>query len=131
MTQLLHAVIALAMSIAAAATATQPAARVAETVGPPAPTDPPAGHSVDGRCAGWADLAFAIGWPLEQWRTIDRVMFCESRCNPDAHNKSGASGLMQIMPMWWHGRDPYDPETNLTMALEVWHQQSWHAWSCY
>jgi hypothetical protein len=33
--------------------------------------------------------------------------------------------------MWWRGRDPLDPATNLTMALEVHGAQGWHAWSCY
>ena len=126
MIEIIRAVIALTLSIAATVSATQPAARVAETVGPPAPTDPPTSQ-VDGRCAGWADLAFAVGWDAAEWPTIDRVMFCESRCDPDAHNPSGATGLMQVMPMHAHGRDLYDPATNLAVALEVRRAQGWRA----
>ena len=125
----LAAIVAFVLSInAAAVTATQPAARVAVTVGPPAPTDPPA---LDGRCAEWADLALAVGWPVEQWPTVDRVMWCESMCRPEAHNPSGATGLLQVMPFHAHGRDLFDPETNLAVGLEVWRQQGWRAWSCY
>jgi len=95
-------------------------------------TDPTAlPPGVSGRCSEWASTAFAVGWPVDQWPTISRVMWCESRCDPAARNRSGAAGLMQVMPMWWHGRDPTDPATNLTMAVEVWHAQGWRAWSCY
>jgi hypothetical protein len=83
-----------------------------------------------GRCAQWEQTALDVGWPVEQWPTIDRVMWCESHCEPGAHNRSGASGLMQVMPGWWAGRDPFDPATNLTMALEVHAAQGWRAWSC-
>jgi len=93
----------------------------------PAP-DPP---QVSGPCSQWAATAFAVGWPVDQWPTISRAMWCEPRCDPAARNRSGAAGLMQVMPMWWHGRDPTDPATNLTMAVEVWHAQGWRAWSCY
>jgi hypothetical protein len=107
---------------------TAPAARVAETV--------PVGTTTttldaSGRCAQWEGLALDAGWTLDQWPTVDRIMWCESKCEPWAHNRSGASGLMQVMPMWWHGRDPFDPATNLAMALEIRQAQGWRAWSCY
>jgi hypothetical protein len=118
------AVVLMALSL----TATAPAVRVAETLGPSTVTT--AELVPTGRCAQWEQTALDAGWPLEQWPTIDRVMWCESNCQPGAHNRSGASGLMQIMPGWWHGRDPYDPAVNLTMALEVHAAQGWRAWSC-
>lgn len=130
MTAIIHALVALALSVAAGVQATQPAARVAETVGPPATTVIDA-YQPSGHCTEWAETAFAVGWPTDQWPSISRVMWCESKCQPGAHNQSGASGLMQIMPGWWDGRDPYDPATNLTMALEVHDRQGWRAWSCY
>lgn len=115
---------AVLVSLALAVSA--PAVRVdTVTVGPAT------GPTVDGRCAQWADLAFSIGWPRDEWPTLDRVMWCESRCDPVAHNRSGATGLLQIMPMHWHGRDPFDPATNLTIGLEVRQSQGWRAWSCY
>ncbi len=108
----------------------QPAQRVvvAAQVQPPPPTlyvDPGAS------CGPWWELAVSVGWPEGELPTLDRVMWCESRCDPSAHNRSGASGLMQVMPMWHKGRDPFDPQTNLAMALEVWSRQGWRAWSCY
>lgn len=87
---------------------------------------PPAGP-----CPQWYATASEVGWPDDEWPTVARVMACESGCDPGAHNRSGASGLMQIMPTWWDGRDPYDPAVNLTMALEVHQAQGWHAWSCF
>jgi len=131
-TQLLRAFMALVLSISATVEAHEPAERVAETVGPPAPTDPPTSTlTPTGRCAQWETTALDSGWPIDEWPTVDRVMWCESRCSPTARNRSGASGLMQIMPMWWRGRNPYEPATNLTMALEVRRAQGWRAWSCY
>jgi hypothetical protein len=104
--------------LALAVAPTAPAVRVTTTVAP------------TGRCAQWEPTALEVGWTVDQWPTVDRVMWCESHCQPGAHNRSGASGLMQLMPGWWHGRDPYDPATNLTIALEVLAAQGWRAWSC-
>lgn len=116
-------------------TATEPAVRTqttvcvadADTCNPPI-TAPP---STDGPCGQWWPTALDAGWPENQRGTVLRVMRCESGCDPHAHNPSGASGLMQIMPMWWHGRDPYDPATNMEMAREVHDAQGWRAWSCF
>jgi hypothetical protein len=84
------------------------------------------------RCPQWWSEARDVGWPEQQLPTMDRVMWCESNCKPDAHNRSGASGLMQLLPMWWRGRgDPYEPMFNLARALDVLDAQGWRAWSCY
>jgi hypothetical protein len=83
------------------------------------------------RCPQWFTTALDAGFTAADWPTVDRVMRCESQCQPRAYNRSGASGLMQIMPMWHHGRDPFDPYTNLVMAKEVHDRQGWRAWSCY
>lgn len=129
MTAILRAFVALALSIQSVA-AGQPATRVAETVGPPAPTDPP--FVPTGRCAQWEQTALDVGWTAAQWPTADRVMWCESRCNPGARNRSGAVGLMQVLSHWFApGDDPTDPATNLRVALDVWQRQGWRAWSCY
>jgi soluble lytic murein transglycosylase-like protein len=59
-------------------------------------------------------------------------MRCESNCQPHAYNRSGAAGLMQVLRRWFNAdQDPFDPTTNLSVALRVWHVQGWHAWSCY
>jgi hypothetical protein len=119
-------VLGLVASLVGPTAATQGAARVAETVAVgPLPTT-----VVAGPCAQWHDTAIEVGWDDGEWAHVARIMWCESKCEPAAHNRSGASGLMQIMPGWWHGRDPYDPSTNLTMALEVRRAQGWPAWSC-
>lgn len=96
-------------------------------------TPPPATVYVDpgASCGEWWQLAADLGWPEGELPTLDRVMWCESTCEPKAYNRSGASGLMQVMPMWHHGRDPFDAAVNLTMALEVWQRQGWRAWSCF
>jgi len=116
--------------IAALLTLASPAVRVETTVQvappPPVVTAPP-----DSRCAEWFGVALDAGFTADEWPTVDRLMWCESHCQPKAYNRSGASGLMQIMPMWHAGRDPFDPATNLAMAHEVYERQGWRAWSCF
>jgi hypothetical protein len=111
---------------------TVPAVRIVEAA--PVGTVAPAVATTvvySGRCAQWEQTALDAGWTLEQWPTVDRVMWCESKCEPDAYNRSGASGLMQVLRRWFAaGEDPFDPATNLAVALRVWHAQGWRAWSC-
>jgi Transglycosylase SLT domain len=87
-----------------------------------------------GLCRQWMGLALDSGWPVRQWETMNWVMYRESRCSPSAHNPSGATGLMQIMPFWaphcgGSSGDLYDPGFNLRCARYVWRQQGWFAWS--
>lgn len=89
-----------------------------------------------GVCGEWRDLALEVGWPAEEWPWVNRIMFRESRCTPDAYNRSGASGLMQIMPMWADDcggtrDDLFDPRFNLACALHVMAVQGPHAWSTH
>lgn len=133
---LIAALLALLGPTSVAVTGDVPAARVATGVcvaEDPTTCSPPTTLPVPGgtRCGQWWAMAREVGWPEGQLWTMDRVMACESNCRPEAHNASGASGLLQIMPFWWHGRDPYDPWTNLQMGLEVWQASGWRAWSCY
>ena len=84
-----------------------------------------------GHCAEWAGAALDAGWTEDQLpELLDVIMWCESKCEPHAYNRSGASGLLQIMPMWHKGRDPFDPSINLAMGREVYEAQGWGAWSC-
>ena len=56
-----------------------------------------------------------------------RVMWCESRGDPDAVNaESGASGLMQHIPRYWderaraagfQGASPFDPMRTFTLLF--------------
>lgn len=114
-------VVALALALSGGPVdASTPAVRVTPTTTTPS----------SARCPQWWTLAREVGWPADELPRMDRVMWCESTCQPNAHNRSGASGLMQIMPMWWDGRDPYDPAVNLAMALDIHAAQGWAAWSC-
>ena len=105
-------------------TASQPAQR---TTAPPVAILAPAASD----CPQWYGLALEVGWPADDWQTLDEIMYCESRCNPNAHNPSGATGLLQIMPFHAPDADLYDPATNLRIGLEVKARQGWRAWSCY
>lgn len=88
-----------------------------------------------GHCAEWYDEAMAAGFTDDQWGTVDRIMWGESRCRPGAHNRSGATGLMQIMPSTARSVCPpgdlYDPQHNLNCAVHVKAAQGWNAWSVY
>jgi hypothetical protein len=123
-----EAIAAIALVIASV-NGTAPAVRSAETV--PVGTTTTTQLLESGRCGQWEQTAIDVGWPVDDWPTLDRIIWCESRCNPAARNRSGASGLAQVEPMWWHGRDPLDPAANLAMALQVHAEQGWRAWSCY
>lgn len=95
-----------------------------------------------GRCGEWFPLATAIGWPVEEWPTLSKVLYRESRCHTDSHNKtdpvSGSRGLLQINGYWcrpskWSQAgwlqdrgvlttcdDLFLPEVNLRAGLLIW-----------
>lgn len=84
-----------------------------------------------------------FGEGVEQWRplvasifpawavdTVLRVMWCESRGDPNATGAAGEMGLMQIMPRW-HPDATYDPEGNLRAAYRISSGGTdWSAWTC-
>lgn len=87
-----------------------------------------------GRCAEWHDHAIDAGFTEGQWPNVARIMYRESRCQPGAYNPSGASGLMQIMPMWADdcglGRAQLlEAWPNLRCAVHILHVQGWSAWA--
>lgn len=92
-----------------------------------------AGHP----CEVFFDLAMEAGFTPDQWKNpMSRIMNAESGCSPTAHNPSGATGLMQIMPMWADDcggtvSDLYDPTFNINCAKHVYDIQGWPAWSTY
>lgn len=93
-----------------------------------------AAPAMSGACAMWADTAFAAGFTTAHWPTVNRIMYRESRCDPGAYNPSGATGLMQIMPMWADDcggtrTDLYDPAFNLACARHILTVQGWAAWA--
>jgi len=81
------------------------------------------------KCPEWKDAALDAGWSEQQWPRVDAIIWRESRCNPDVHNKRGRDnsyGLMQLNmkahkswvgPMVDGDFDRlFDPVTNLTVA---------------
>ena len=69
-----------------------------------------------------------------------RVMWCESRGDPDAVNaESGASGLMQHIPRYWderaraagfQGASPFDPIANIYASVWLLDTGGWNHWEC-
>lgn len=67
------------------------------------------------------------------WTAAKRVMLCESGGNAHAINRSsGATGLMQIMPL--PGRPSQeallDPAVNIATAYKIYAAQGWRPWTC-
>ena len=99
-------------------------------------------RAIYGRCGEWYDLAASVGWPSSQWPILSKVLYRESRCNWNSHNKtdpsSGSRGLMQINGYWcrksqWTDRgwlqdmgilntcdDLFNPTINLRAGLAIW-----------
>lgn len=89
-----------------------------------------------GKCGEWYDTAMEAGWPADQWPTISKVMWRESRCTPDAWNGADA-GLMQINKV--HRRyltdmnlifpsAMFNPYWNLLYARTLWERAGWEPW---
>ena len=89
-----------------------------------------------GKCGEWHDLAISVGWPEEEWKHLQQVIYRESRCQADAWNGSDG-GLTQINKIhtkwlsdmgWSHPNDMFDPEKNLTFAFRLWETSGWKPW---
>lgn len=52
-------------------------------------------------CGEWWPTARSMGWTAEQWATLDRVMWNESRCTPNVISATGDFGLLQINWSAW------------------------------
>lgn len=96
--------------------------------------DPPTLPAVPdwARCPEWWDTARAVGWPEGQLPTVDYVVHRESRCNPSATGIlvgcCRALGLMQLLGWQCPPNGCYDPTSNLSKALELWHRSGWRPW---
>jgi hypothetical protein len=93
-------------------------------------------EGADVACAEWVGTSRVAGFSDDELPIVQTLMWRESRCDPGAHNASGASGLMQVMPMWADdcGGTPaqlLEPQFNLTCARHVFEVQGWQAWSTY
>jgi hypothetical protein len=89
-----------------------------------------------GKCGEWHDLAIKVGWPEEEWKNLQQVIYRESRCQADAWNGSDG-GLTQINKIhsqwlsdmgWTHPNDMFNPEYNLTFAFRLWETSGWKPW---
>jgi hypothetical protein len=82
-------------------------------------------------------LSSDVGWKKPQWPTLFFVIERESGGYPGIVNSqgSGAAGLLQFMPGWYHGEwgypafDPFDPRANLKAGVWLWHREGWRPWS--
>ena len=93
-------------------------------------------RATHGKCGEWHDLAIKVGWPEEEWPTLNKIIWRESRCTMDAWNGHDA-GLTQVNQIhkkwlaemgWTHPNDMFDPEKNLTFALRLWETSGWKPW---
>lgn len=93
-------------------------------------------RSEHGRCGEWYDTAMKAGWPAEEWKTISKVMYRESRCDPFAWNGQDA-GLMQINKFHRHTlrymgmqfpNTMFFPYWNLYFARDLWEREGWEPW---
>ena len=107
--------------------------------------------NAEAKCQEWFPLAVEVGWPNDPQvlQTLGRVMWKESRCQPDACSKSDSGrqcrdyGLTQgnwyAHHEWWtelgiEPQDMFDPATNLRWAYllysgrEAKGQCGWQPW---
>lgn len=70
----------------------------------------------DLKCSRWADLIIETGFKLKDLKTVDALIWRESRCLPKAHNTtlnadgSQDFGLMQINDRSWCLKNRYNPD---------------------
>jgi hypothetical protein len=94
----------------------------------------------------FAALAVNLGWPVEEYATLVKVITRESNGIAIAHNSkdpmTGSYGLMQINGFWCTGANSYlqkaglitscemllDPEINLRAGLIIFTRSGWSPW---
>ena len=82
-----------------------------------------------GKCTEWWSTALAMGWPEELLPTLGKIMWAESRCQPDAHNRSSDDiGVTQInwdyhqrrvQGLGYSRNDLFVPAVNLMIAYDI------------
>lgn len=94
-------------------------------------------HTASPPCSGWLAEVQAVFGPATA--KACSVLGCESRGDPQARNRSGASGLFQIMmPLHagmfeahgWPASSVFDGVRNITIAAEIVRGVGWGAWVC-
>ena len=91
-------------------------------------------------CGEWWPTARSMGWTAEQWPTLDRVMWNESRCQPDVISATGDHGLVQVNWSTWaplveslgYGKQHlYTPAVNLLIGRLIYQaalDAGWCGW---
>ena len=97
-----------------------------------------------GQCGEWHDLAISVGWTESEWSTLSKIIYRESRCQPDACSKSTSglrcrdAGLVQANQVhtkwlnqngWTFPDSMFDPETNLRFAKMLHDSSGWSPWA--
>lgn len=96
--------------------------------------------------AQFAALGVNLGWPVDQYNILARIIERESNGIPNAWNKKdpmgGSYGLLQINGFWCRDKNSYlqglgivndcqmllDPQTNLRAGLIIWNRSGWNPW---
>jgi hypothetical protein len=93
--------------------------------------------SIHGASVGrWVRLARRVGWSWIRFGTLFAIIDRESSGQPAVPNAqgSGALGLLQFMPGWYHGQWGYpafnatSPKQSLKAGLWVYRHQGWWPW---
>lgn len=91
-------------------------------------------------CPQWWDTALSVGWTEDDLPIIDRIMWAESRCRPDAISRTRDYGLMQVNRKVWRNYveargyvmdDLLDPSIGLMFALFVAQEAEAVGWCRY
>jgi len=98
---------------------------------PPLPVIPATDPATTTRGADqWHDLAMAVGWTENEWPVLSCIINRESNGLPGVKNKhSSATGLLQILASYYKGVDLRDPQTNLTIGLQLFQSRGWQPWT--
>jgi hypothetical protein len=68
----------------------------------------------------WRTLVAQYPWDAT---VAGRVLWCESRGDPNAQSRSGANGLFQILG------GPFEPAANVATAYQMYASRGWQPWS--
>ena len=121
---------------APAVTTTTTTVEVTTTTTSTTTTVPPLVVPANALCPQWWNLAVGVGWAVEDLPVLDRVIYRESRCLPDAWNGHDA-GLTQINQIhrefvavmgWTYPDGMFNPRANLSFALKLWQGRGWKPW---
>jgi hypothetical protein len=101
-------------------------------------------RNLHGTCGEWYETAMSVGWQPDEWANLSRIMFRESRCQPDACSKSTSglkcrdAGLLQVNQIHTKflndlGYDfpdsMLDPTLNLAFARRLYEGSGWKPWT--